>query len=185
MQEVWSDSHADRLVAQAIEALFTTPGDPRLVRLIHRLIPDLGPGAIRKALARRPSTVRVPTIASTRGAPTRSRRSRRNKSLDDEGWRSVTLADVAAAGLLRLPAELETTYKGRRLIARIDKERQVEFDGTGCASVSMAAAMARASVIGPRPDGRYPQTNGWTFWRVRDSAGALRSLDDLRRRALT
>jgi hypothetical protein len=58
---------------------------------------------------------------------------------------------------------------------------KVVFHGTACGSLSTAAARARGSVIGRGSDGRYPPTNGWTFWRVRGGDGSLLSLDQLRR----
>ena len=47
-------------------------------------------------------------------------------------------------------------------------------------SLSSAAGAARASVIGLRTDGRYPHTNGWTFWRMRGPEGKPVPVDDVR-----
>jgi hypothetical protein len=46
----------------------------------------------------------------------------------------------------------------------------------------MAAAAARKSIIGAPPGRDYPQTNGWTFWRIGDGAGTV-PVDVLRQRA--
>jgi hypothetical protein len=45
--------------------------------------------------------------------------------------------------------------------------------------------MARKSVIGAPEGRRYPQTDGWTFWKYRDpETGRLRMIDDLRQQHL-
>ncbi len=78
------------------------------------------------------------------------------------------------------PLDIETNYKGHQLVARIEADCTVTWNGTSWPSLSSAAAMARKSIVGA-PSGReYPPTNGWTFWRFRDAAGALILLDRLR-----
>jgi hypothetical protein len=42
--------------------------------------------------------------------------------------------------------------------------------------------MARKSNVGAPPGREYPQTNGWTFWRFRDTDGHLAFVDALRQR---
>jgi hypothetical protein len=97
-------------------------------------------------------------------------------------WRAVTLQDLITAGLLTPPVELERVYKGQRLSARITAEGAVIWDERAYDSVSTAAGMARRSVIGTPPGRKYPQTNGWTFWQLRDADGQTQVLDVLRQR---
>jgi hypothetical protein len=96
--------------------------------------------------------------------------------------RSLRLGDLISAGALRLPTEVEATYKGRRLSALIESERAVVFGGRSYPSLSTAAGMARRSVLGPSEDGKSPPTNGWTFWRVKDLDGRLQTLEAVRNR---
>jgi hypothetical protein len=86
------------------------------------------------------------------------------------------------AGLIEPPFDLTTRYKGRDLSARIELDGRVSCLGETYDSVSLAAAMARRSVIGAPSGRKYPQTNGWTFWRFRDSDGQPRELNALRER---
>ena len=83
-----------------------------------------------------------------------------------------------------LPLDLETTYKGQKLTARIEADDNVTWNGTTYDSLSTAAGMARKSIVGSPPGRGYPQTNGWTFWRFRDTDGRLVFVDALRQRHL-
>ena len=56
------------------------------------------------------------------------------------------------------------------------------WDGTRFKSLSLAGGMARKSIVGAPPGREYPQTNGWTFWRFRDTDGRLAFVDVLRQR---
>jgi hypothetical protein len=180
MEEIWRDSHADRLVAAAIEALFIPPGDPGLVRLIRRRCPDLGPAAIRKSLTRVPrlGDLRLDEATPPASQPPTPLGVRRADTQRASG--SLRVVELARAGLLTLPVTIEARYKGRELSARIETDGQVWFEGSRYASLSTAAAVARGSVIGRRADGRMPPTNGWSFWRIRSADGSLRPLSAIR-----
>jgi hypothetical protein len=41
----------------------------------------------------------------------------------------------------------------------------VTYDGRTFDLLSVAVGFAPAAVIGSPPGRKYPQTNGWTFWR--------------------
>ena len=83
----------------------------------------------------------------------------------------MRVPDLIAAGIITPPVEIEVTFKGQRLTAMIGNDGLIHFDGATYGSPSPAAGFARTKVNGPPPDGRaYWQTNGWTFWRFRDSA---------------
>lgn len=95
----------------------------------------------------------------------------------------MTLRELIDGGYLETPVEISVAYKGNHLTARINPEATVTWSGTVYDSLSIAAAMARKSTIGTRPGRKYPQTNGWTFWRVRDVDGKMITVDVLRQRA--
>jgi hypothetical protein len=97
-------------------------------------------------------------------------------------WRHVTLKDLISSGTVTLPLDLETTYKGHGLTARIEADGNVTWSGATWDSLSTAAGMARKSIVGAPPGRGYPQTNGWTFWRFLDSDGEWVPIDVLRRR---
>jgi hypothetical protein len=99
---------------------------------------------------------------------------------DKTPWRHVTLKDLIASGTVLLPLDLETTYKGQELTARIETDGNVTWNGTTYDSLSTAGGMARKSIVGAPPGREYPQTNGWTFWRFRDAEGNLTFVDALR-----
>jgi hypothetical protein len=97
----------------------------------------------------------------------------------------VEVADLIKAGLIRLPMELEKNYKGVHLTATIQVDGLIVFGGHSYGSPSMAAAMARKTIIGAPPGRPYPSTNGWIFWKYRDPmTGDLREIDILRQRYL-
>ena len=96
-------------------------------------------------------------------------------------WRHVSLADVIAAGLIRLPFDIEHRYRGVELRARIEGLDRIVFDGQAYDSLSSAGGVARKSVAGPFPGRDIPQTNGWTFWEYRGPDGGLHELDSFRR----
>ena len=89
--------------------------------------------------------------------------------------------DVIAAGLIRLPFDIEHRYRGVELRARIEGPDRVIFAGEAYDSLSTAGGVARKSVAGSFPGRDIPQTNGWTFWEYRGPDGSLHELDSLRR----
>jgi hypothetical protein len=80
---------------------------------------------------------------------------------------------------------LEREYKGVHLKAVIHNDGTVGVSGEIYDSLSTAGGIARKSVIGSPPGKPYPQTNGWTFWKFRDSeTGKLIEIDVLRQKYL-
>ncbi len=80
---------------------------------------------------------------------------------------------------------LEKEYKGKHLEAEIQRDGNIVFDGETYKSLSLAASFARKSIIGAPEGRRYPQTNGWIFWKCRDpQRGRLEEIDVLRQKYL-
>ncbi len=97
----------------------------------------------------------------------------------------VHVSDLIRTNLTDPPLKLEKEYKGSYLEAVIQQDGSIVFDGQSYGSLSTAAGMARKSVIGAPPDRKFPQTNGWVFWKYRDSeTGRLEEVDALRQRYL-
>jgi len=165
LEEMWKLHFVDRRVHQVIESLLAEE-DGGLVRVIQKKASALSAADIRASLKRARIRIDFPMPAITPWvAPTES-----------PSAAEATLEKLIAAGLVRPPLELERDYKGVHLVAVIQQNGKVEFAGEQYDSLSTAAGMARKTVIG-----RDIQTNGWSFWRYRDSkTGELRSMKYLR-----
>jgi len=199
---VWQSHFIDRQleINRQIEAaateIFGPDSDPALVRMISKRAPALSPREIRAALVRarvqidfavesfspawneqmpRPAPARRPSPASSqqRGEGHRGR----------TAWSAVTLRDLIDGGFMNPPVEIEVKYKNQRLVGRINADATVTWDGTVYNSLSAAAGEARKSIVGAPPGYDHPSTNGWIFWRIRDTDGSFVTVDALRQRA--
>jgi len=171
----WKAHFVDRHVGTALKELFR--GEEKgLVNLIRRKTPELRPSEIRESLKRADIQIDFPVISR----PTIPGKVKKPPKVVD-----VKVGDLIQAGLIIPPLELERKYKGVQLKATIEQDGSVVFDGERYNSLSIAGAMARKSIIGAPPGRRYPQTNGWTFWRYHDTeTGKLEKIDLLRQRYL-
>jgi Restriction Enzyme Adenine Methylase Associated len=194
---LWQAYSVDRKVKDAVVGLFLPEPSPWLVRRLARSLDGLTQGDIRAALARarividlpdeeqpgrprRPPVTRRPVPVPDADDETKKRKPRRPRRPEEVS--AVTLRQLIDAGRLAPPVELTRHYKGTTLSGRIEKDGRVSFDGIPYDSPSTAAGMARRSVVGARPGRKYPQTNGWTFWKFLDADGQLRELNVLRER---
>jgi hypothetical protein len=196
---LWKAHFVDRQLRGAIEGLFSPEPDSSLVRLISRRVSALTPSDIRAGLGRARIHLDFPieplAVGATRAAglrvvepaspgaevgeaprPARQRGTRRGRR------ENVSLQDLIGAGIIRPPLELEKLYLHHKLSARVEADGQVTFAGQSYDSLSTAGGAARASVPGSPTDRERPQTNGWTFWRFRDTDGRLKAIDELRQR---
>ena len=97
----------------------------------------------------------------------------------------VKVSDLIRTNLVDPPLKLEKLYKGAHLEAEIQHDGTIVFDGETYRSLSLAAAFARKTIIGAPSGRKYPQTNGWVFWKYRDwETGRLEEIDLLRQRYL-
>jgi len=64
----------------------------------------------------------------------------------------VTLTDLISSGTVALPLDLETTYKGQKLSARIEADGPVSWNGAMYRSLSVVGGMARTSIVGAPPE---------------------------------
>ena len=183
---LWRAQFVDRQVGSALEQLFSPDNDMLLVNYVSGKAKNLSANEIRASLGRCQVSLDFPVQVAAE-APSRAARKPRKPRAGRERapvHHDVSLADLIQAGLLAPPVRIETKYKGVRLQARIGNEGKVEFRGETFDSLSMAAGAARATVIGLREDGRYPHTNGWTFWRMPGPDGKTAPVDVLRQRYL-
>jgi hypothetical protein len=210
IEVLWRADSIDRKVKGAIEVLFAPDVPVDFLHLIRKRVPDLQLSDLRASLARarltldypaaqaaQPPAAPIPVGPGQRAWATRRRNlatdtaaveaeqaGQEEPSADKTPWRHVTLQDLTSSGTVRLPLDIETAYKGHQLTARIEADGNVTWNGTTYDSLSIAGAMARKSIVGAPPGREYPPTNGWTFWRFRDSDGRLALVDALRQRHL-
>lgn len=183
LDALWKSQFIDRRVKAALEGLFAGE-DSTLPRSIHKRLPELTLAEIRESLRRASVNVHFPEVSlpapTTASATPLTTAQAATTELDSPVRIAVEVADLIAAGLIRPPLRLARTYKGVELAATIEQDGRVRFGDGIYDSLSIAAGMARKSVIGA-PEGRqYPQTNGWTFWQYRDpETGRSRVIDDL------
>lgn len=191
---LWKSDFVDRQIRDALIRLFGPEPDPALVRLIRGRAQALSPAEVRSSLGRLRTTFDFPValVASEPVLPATQTKApkiepaptqvpARAKLSEGTPWRGISLGQLIAAGLVRVPLEIEHRYRGTDLTARIEGADRIVLNGAIYDSLSTAGGMARKSVAGA-PQGRdYPQTNGWTFWQFRSPDGTLRVLDDLRR----
>ena len=193
IDDLWKSDFVDRQVRDALQQLFGPEPDPSLVRIVRAKTSALTPAEVRKSLGRLRTTFDFPIVATPakrierqpEPRPTRARPTDAVTAPKAAGsgtpWRHVSLADVIAAGLIRLPFDIEHRYRGVELRARIEGLDRIVFDGQAYDSLSSAGGVARKSVAGPFPGRDIPQTNGWTFWEYRGPDGGLHELDSFRR----
>lgn len=196
---LWKAHFVDRRVNAALKALIHNQ-DAGLVRLLHKRTEGLTHGDILNSLKRAdvqvgfPVTSGLAQASETQGGPRRTKTpdTRRRVRREVTGRRrervthDCTLKDLIDAGFLSPPFELEATWRKHRFTAVVEKDGSVTFQGRPYRSLSVSGGMARNIASGPPKGGRpYYQTNGWTFWKYRDSkTGKLEVVDVLRQHYL-
>ncbi len=93
----------------------------------------------------------------------------------------VSVKELIGAGHIPPPLELEKTYKGNRITARVEADGKVTCSGKSYDTLSMAALAACQAIMGGR---KLHSINGWTFWQFRDDNGQLAPVAALRQRYL-
>jgi hypothetical protein len=108
----------------------------------------------------------IPARGSRRGSPKESPRSGPSDGANDKG--DVSLVALIREGLLRAPIRIFASYRGKECSATVEADGTVTFEGESFGSLSLAGGRARTPMFKGRKRGKYPATNGWTFWRVVD-----------------
>jgi len=194
IDDLWRQYFVDRQVKGAVESLSGIEPAGDFLRLIRKRVPALSAADVRQSLGRAtlsldyraaqpvatpPSGRKTPVPPAPGTAPVPIEQS---AGSDKTPWRHVTLADLISSGAVRLPLDIEATYKGQQFSARIEADGNVTWNGTRYDSLSIAGGMARKSIVGTLSGREYPPTNGWTFWRFKDTNGRLAFVDVLRQR---
>jgi Restriction Enzyme Adenine Methylase Associated len=194
IDDLWRQYFVDRQVKLAVESLSGIDPSTDFLRLIRKRVPALSLADVRQSVGRATLSLvyqaaqPVPAISAPHKTPVHPTIGtavvpiEQPAGPDKTPWRHVTLKDLISSGSLALPLDLETTYKGQKLTARIEPDSTVTWNGTAYDSLSIAGGMARKSIVGAPPGREYPPTNGWTFWRFRESDGHLVPIDLRRQR---
>ena len=190
---LWKAHFIDRHVSMTLKDLLQSD-DASLIKLIRRRTPELTPTEIRDSLKRADIHIDFPLISVSSRPSNPAVKEEVDSSVapaDEEkppkmiNIPGVQVIDLIRANLIDPPLKLEKEYKGRHLEAEVKPDGTIVFDGEAYRSLSLAAAFARKSVIGVPPGRKYPQTNGWVFWKYRDpETGRLAEIDVLRQRYL-
>ncbi|MEX5636817.1 restriction endonuclease [Parafrankia sp. FMc2] len=95
--------------------------------------------------------------------------------------RDLGLADLIAAGLVRVGGALTARYRGQQREAQVRSDGMVSFGGQRL-SLSAAGAAVKVDIAGPDLPATARPTDGWEFWKAPDPrSGKLVSLKRLRR----
>jgi len=191
---LWRAYAIDRKVKGAVDGLFTPEPSPWLIRRLANQLEGLTQGDVKDALGRariafdfpareQPISSRHVGVPEPGPDPQPEAKAKKRQRLPrPKEVSDVSVQQLIDGGLIEPPLELRRLYKGHELSGRVEPDGRVSFGGSTYNSVSVAAGMARKSVIGATPGSKYPQTNGWTFWRFRDGDGPFRELSVLRER---
>ncbi len=186
IDDLWRAYFVDRQVKKAVEDLAGLDAPTDFVNLVRKRVPALSPAEVRQSLGRSTLSLNYGTLKPPPTPPPTppvvNDVGDKDPGLTRRRGGHVTLKDLIASGTIVLPLDIETTYKGHQLTARIEADGTVTWNGSAFDSLSTAAGMARKSIVGAPPGHEYPQTNGWTFWRFRDADGRLAFVDVLRQR---
>jgi predicted type IV restriction endonuclease len=131
LDALWKSQFVDRLVKEALEALFSGE-ESTLPRSLHKRLPELTLAEIRESLRRASVNVHFPAVSlpASATAPA-SRVITQHATTASPGSpvrMAVTLADLIAARLMHPPLRLERTYKGVELAAIVERDGKVGFE---------------------------------------------------------
>jgi hypothetical protein len=184
LKVLWRAHFIDGHVKSALQEILSHD-EGSIVRLIRKKIQGIKSSEIRESLKRADIQIDFPAIPIDIGSPGKEDKSykKTRSSQSMKPTKSINVVDLIAKSPINLPLELEAEYKRTRLTATIQADGTVRFGGKTYNSLSTAAGMARSTIRKPPPGRKYPQTNGWTFWKYQDpKTGELRSMDFLRRK---
>lgn len=186
----WSRFALDRELTTAMEALLAPTPEPKLVSLVKQRVPAASrqdvQNWLRSARVVREGADHERNLATggPHGPKTKDGSAKGSRGARSAGMKAartrganLSLAQLIEAGAVPAPAEVEASYKGRRILASLNPDASVDFDGHVYPSLSAAGGAAKRSVQGGP---RIPATNGWDFWKIRDSRGRLRYLKNVR-----
>ncbi len=179
---LWKIQFVDRRVRVALGRLIDSD-DAGLAGLVHKEVPVLTLADVRESLRRARVRIDFPSasvaLPASHTPPTPVTVDvKPNAQLP--GASPVTLRQLIAAQGIVPPLPLEAVHRGVGLTAAVTADGSITYSGKSYGTPSAAGGAARAEVAG-NPNGPFPATNGWVFWKYRDPvSGDLVPLGNLR-----
>jgi len=158
LEPAWKRYLGDRQVRTALLGVLK-PVNERLIDLVGEKVRALEPKEIGDAIARLGIHIDAPVPPPPDGPPPKS----------------VKLADLITAGLLKPPLRFFRRYKGIMLEAKLLPNGDVEFQETHYATHAAAAVAAMKSVVGKKM-----AVDAWIFWQVEGDGGKPQTLKEVR-----
>lgn len=196
IEVLWKSQFVDRQVRGVLEDLFGEDPPAGFVSLIRKRLSTLAPKEIRGSLGRLhvnfdfPAVTPVPLdpqpvtppITPQVSPPPSVKPAKKEKVKRSAEETNTKLSDLLADGFLQAPLTLTANYDGQTFTASADIHGKVTFDGQVFETPSGAGRAVRLKVKGPDAPASVLATDGWDFWRAKDTAGTLVKLAELRRR---
>lgn len=179
---IWTSHFVDRRVKAALSELIGN-ASPSLIRVLRQHVSKLTPKEIAESLRRLDIRIESSAIVTeairAKVAPPQPKPA---KPVSKPGAQKPgtkrspvtiagSLADIIAAGHLKPPLPLFSTYMDTLVRATLHPSGKIEFGGETFENCSAAGAAAKASVTGTAKS-----TNGWVFWLYKDRDGVERDL---------
>ncbi|MFH2048612.1 MAG: hypothetical protein ABIJ12_04115 [bacterium] len=179
LKVLWRAHFIDGHVKNALRQILSHD-EASIIRLIKKKTQAIQPSEIRESLKRADIQIEFP-IMPVNITPPVVPPGVVNPTITPK---TDSLSDLVKAAHLKTPLSIEATYKKKRFTATIQADGTVLFDNEIYSSLSTAAGMARATIRKPPTGRKYPQTNGWSFWKYMDPVSEkLTKIDTLRKRS--
>jgi hypothetical protein len=185
----WQTDFVDRRVQAAVERLLAQNPDPEIVSLIAEKVRNLSKDDIKASLSRAHIRFDFPAVPNLipLHVPQHDMAPQTQQQISSSSikrWYGVSLTQLIASGLIKPPMQLEHNRGDHRLIAQLESDGRIAWQGNAYPSLSAAGGAALTSIIGRNAKGAKRATDGWEFWSFRDVDGSLKAIDDLRQRYL-
>ncbi|MGI8854328.1 MAG: hypothetical protein ACR2JW_01125 [Thermomicrobiales bacterium] len=186
---LWQAYFVDWKVRTAIERLFAQNPDPAIVSLIAERVRNLSKDDITASLGRAHIRFDFPAVPDL--IPLHVPKNdmilstqREISPSSTKRWYGVSVTELIASGIVKPPMQLEHNRGEHRLIAQLEPDGRISWQGNVYPSLSAAGGAALTSIIGHNSKGGKRATDGWEFWCFRDADGSLKEIDVLRQRYL-
>jgi hypothetical protein len=183
----WQTDFVDRRVQAAVERLFAQNPDPEIVSLIAERVRNLSKDDIRISLSRAHVRFDFPAVPGLipLHMPQHITNSQARQGITPSPVKrsyGISTTELIASGLVKPPMQLEHNRGDHRLIAQLESDGRITWQGNAYSSLSSAGGAALTSIIGRNAKGAKRVTDGWEFWCFRDAEGSLKAIGDLRQR---
>ncbi len=186
---LWQAYFIDWRVRTAVEHLFAQEPDPALVNLIAQRVRNLSEDDITASLGRAQLRFDFPIAPSIPPADILrtvmvSQVEQRVPASSGKRWFGISPLQLIEAGLIKAPLHLEHVRGDHRVLAQLETNGKITWQGVEYTSLSAAGGAALTSIIGHNAKGGSRATDGWEFWCFRDGDGSLKAINILRQRYL-